>query len=103
MHQSHERLRKLRQGTAVAGLLLCPFAAYGWDQKLAWDRNPPEDGVLHYTVYMNDGTGFKVLAVLLPIDKPDYTVRDLNGGMVYQFYVTATSAWGESVASNILT
>ena len=98
-------LRRWQQpGGAIAAvvLALCPLAGHGFDVKLAWDPNPPDDGVLQYSLYIDYGTGVKLLEVLLPCESPDYTVRELNPGVVYKFYVTAVSAWGESEPSNIV-
>jgi hypothetical protein len=93
---------RLRKGIVVIALIPIPVVSQTRDLTLAWDPNAPEDGVLLYAIYMDEGTGFKPFDILLPSDRPRYTARGLMEGRFYAFYVTAMSAWGESEASVVV-
>lgn len=85
-----------------SALLTCSGRAA--DITLAWDPpDPPEDGVLHYTLYIDYGLGARPLEIIPSFAPLRCDVRGLIPGVAYNFHVTAFSVWGESGPSNKVT
>jgi len=77
------------------GLLIVSYSI-----RLAWDANPPEDNVTHYTVYrdLDDGNYQSIGTTSNTL----FEVTGLDEGFIYTYYVTASNACCESDRSNVV-
>lgn len=93
----------MKKWFVIIGLFaLSALSAVAGSVTLEWNANPATDQVTKYSVYQATGTTGTFVKVADITTGTTYTVSNLNPG-VYQFRITASNSWGESLPSNIVT